>query len=336
MPEHAKSEVIIRQWEMLRLVPAHGHPGRSALELASALESRGYPVTRRTVERDLDALARCMPLEVAANARPQRWRWQKNRRLDVPGMEVAEAMALFMMRDAIETHLPVCFRETIQSRFAEADKVLRALAQTGSRIRWSDRVRVVPSHQVLRPPQVPTRIIQTLQTALLRDVALDATYTALSEDGPRRRTLFPRALLLRGSAVYLIAHQKGGGAAPHHYAVQRFSSARLLEFESWPTEPFSLDEFMAAGTDQFGTGRDIRLKAIVSESLFRILRDTPVSDDMKIDTRGREKVLTATVRDTWALHSWLLGHGENIRVLLPLALRTEIASRARAAAAQYD
>ena len=320
---------------MLRLVPANGHPGRSALELASALETRGYQVTQRTVERDLEICSvhaarnrrqgSSSPLAMAEDPEPR-----------VPGMEAAEAMALFIMRDAIKTHLPVCFRETIQSRFAEADKVLRALAQTGSRIRWSDRVRVVPSHQILRPPQVPTRIIQTLQTALLRDVALDVTYTSLSDDGPRRRTLFPRALLLRGSAVYLIAHQKGGGAAPHHYAVQRFTSARLLEFEPWPTKPFSLDEFMAAGTNQFGTGRDIRLKAIVSESLFRILRDTPLSDDMKIDTRGREKVLTATVRDTWALHSWILGHGENIRVLLPLALRRESSRRAQAAAAQYD
>ena len=335
MPENPKSSVIVRQWEMLRLIPAHGQPGRSAQELAAALESRGYPVTRRTVERDLDALASCMPLEIAGKSRPQRWRWQKSRRLDVPGMEVAEAMALFMMRNAIETHLPACFTDAIQSRFAESDKVLKALARSGSGVRWSDRARIVPSHQVLRPPRVSTKVVQTLQSALLRDVAIEAAYQALSDAVPRKRVLYPRALLLRGSAIYLLAHQKGGDAAPHHYAVQRFSSVRLLEFEAWPTERFSLDEFMATGTDQFGTGHDIRLKATISDALTRTLRDTPLSEDMNLATRAGRQVLTATVRDTWALHSWILGHGENIRVLEPPALRAEIARRTSAAAAAY-
>jgi predicted DNA-binding transcriptional regulator YafY len=334
MPEHAKAEVIIRQWEMLRLVPPHDQPGRSAPEFAAALESRGYRVTRRTVERDLEALARCLPLQSDPLTRPARWRWQKNRRLDIPGMEVAEAMALFMMRNAIEAHLPSCLGDAIRSRFVEADKVLATLARAGG-VRWSDRVRIVPSNQVLQPPRVSARIVQTLQQALLRDVAVDASYQSLSDPAPRRRILYPRALLLRGSALYLVADQKGSGDPPHHYALQRFTSVRLLELEPWPNAPFSLDAFMAEGTNQFGAGVEIRLKAMVSPPLYRILRDTPLSADMTLVERGSAWVLTATVRDTWALHSWLLGHGENIRVLQPAALRALIARRTAAAVAQY-
>ena len=334
MPEHAKGDVIIRQWEMLRLVPPHDQPGRSAPEFVAALESRGYRVTRRTVERDLDALARCLPLQTDTRVRPARWRWQKKRHLDIPGMEVAEAMALFMMRNAIDAHLPSCFREAIQSRFVEADKVLATLARAGG-VRWSDRVRIVPSNQVLKPPRVSARIVQTLQQALLRDVAIDAAYQSLSDPAPRRRVLYPRALLLRGSALYLVADQKGSLDPPHHYALQRFTSVRLLELEPWSRAPFSLDAFMAEGTNQFGAGGEIALKAVVSTPLYRILRDTPLSEDMTLVARGSEWVLTATVRDTWALHSWLLGHGENIRVLQPIALRELIARRTAAAAGQY-
>src|ERR1700687_4119499 len=96
MPAQSKGQVIQRQWDLLRLIPRHDSPGRTAADLSGALSSRGYEVTRRTVERDLDGLLACMPLEINERERPQRWRWQKTRGLDVPGMEVAEAVALYM------------------------------------------------------------------------------------------------------------------------------------------------------------------------------------------------------------------------------------------------
>jgi predicted DNA-binding transcriptional regulator YafY len=45
--------------------------------------------------------------------------------------------------------------------------------------------------------------------------------------------------------------------------------------------------------------------------------------------------LSATVRDTWALHTWILGHAEHISVLQPVPLRRALAKRIRAAADQY-
>lgn len=47
MPESDKSDVILRQWQMLRLVPPHDQPGRSAQDLVAGLEERGFAVTRR-------------------------------------------------------------------------------------------------------------------------------------------------------------------------------------------------------------------------------------------------------------------------------------------------
>ncbi len=335
MPSHRKGEVIQRQWEMLRLLPVHDQPGRTVFELAEALDARGYQVTQRTVERDLDSLRECLPLEINSKERPQRWRWQKQRSVDIPGLESAEAMALFMMRDAMRAHLPGCFLEALQSRFAQADKTLAALARTGSRIRWADRVRIVPAHVVLNPPRVTPRIIQALQRALLGDIAIEVDYRSLQETTPSKRILYPRALILRGSSLYLIAHSKDSAGAPHHYAVQRFSSVRLRELEPWPNGPFSLDQFLADGKDQFGDGRSIRLTAIISTGLRNILQDSPLSDDMRIVERGAELRLTATVRDTWALHSWILGHAENISILQPSALRESIGTRLKHAAFHY-
>ncbi len=335
MPSHRKGDVIQRQWEMLQLIPPHDQPGRSTSELAAALEGRGYGVTQRTVERDLENLQECLPLEVNAKARPQRWRWQHHRGVDIPGLESAEAMALFMMRDAMKAHLPACFLESLHSRFAQADKTLRALARSGARVRWADRVRIVPAHVVLKPPRVAPKVLQTLQHALLNDIPVEAHYRSLQESAPACRLLYPRALILRGSSLYLIADRKGSAEPPHHYAVGRFSSVRLRELEAWISTPFSLDAFLADGTNQFGDGRSIRLKATITSPLRNILRDSPLSDDMQINEAGDALQLTATVRDTWALHSWILGHAENLCVLQPADLRERIAGRLKSAAAQY-
>ena len=261
MPLHAKADVILRQWEMLRLIPAHDHPGRSAADLTTALESRGYPVTRRTVERDLEHLQKCLPLDVDAQRRPQRWHWRKSRGLDIPGMEAAEAMALIVMRDALAVHLPSCFLEALHGRFAQADRTLAALARGGANGHWADRLRVLPVHAALKPPRIATRILQTLQRALLQDIPVEADYRPPRGHVLQRQLLYPRALILRGSAFYLIAHRKEGSAAPRRYAVQRLSSVRLRELEPWRRAPFSLDAFLAHRGGQFGAGREIRLRA---------------------------------------------------------------------------
>jgi len=147
--------------------------------------------------------------------------------------------------------------------------------------------------------------------------------------------LYPRALLLRGSSLYLIAQQKGGDAGVRHFALQRFSSARLRELEPWPPGNFSLDAFIDDGRDQFGEGIPIKLKLRITVPLYKTLSDSPLSDDMRVTEKAGVLTLTATVRDTWALHSWILGHAENVVVLEPSSLRDELRARIQEAATAY-
>jgi hypothetical protein len=193
---------MLRQWEMLRLIPRHDRPGRTSEEVAVALAMHGYDVTRRTGERDLESLLECMPLEINQRERPQRWRWQKTGTLDVLGMDAAEAMALYMMRDAMTAHLPSCFMDALQTRFAQANQTLRALARAGDKAQWSDRVRIVLDHVVLKHPRIAPRILHALQRALLNDIAVDVMYQSLQETAPvvsarppfaRFDTIFDRA-----------------------------------------------------------------------------------------------------------------------------------------------
>ncbi len=102
--------------------------------------------------------------------------------------------------------------------------------------------------QVCRQWLLP-KILQDLETALLNDIAIEVGYQSLKGSAPTRRLLYPRGLLLRGSSLYLIAHQKDAGETALHFAVQRFSTVRLRELEMWPAGAFSLDEFLKASVE---------------------------------------------------------------------------------------
>jgi hypothetical protein len=61
MPRATTNATLARQWELLRLVPGRP-PGKTVRQLVDGLEAAGYPVTKRTVERDLADLAEIFPL----------------------------------------------------------------------------------------------------------------------------------------------------------------------------------------------------------------------------------------------------------------------------------
>lgn len=336
MPSRSKGNVILRQWEMIQLIPARDHAGKTATELATQLATRGFPVTSRTIERDLEELQSVLPLDVDNKTRPKRWRWRRQPAVDIPGMESAEAIALSLTHETLARHLPASFLGALKRRLAQANRTLAAIAKAGSHGLWTDKVRVIPAHVVLAPPVVPTPILQALQSALLRDVPVEVQYKGHKDQSHQSRLLYPRGMILRGSSVYLIAHEKDGDAKPRHFALQRFGNVRLREMEPWPANPFSLDEFLKDGNQQFGEGTLITLQAIVSEELARILRDTPLGENMELTITSTGAVqLSTTIRDTWSLHTWILGHGQHIEVQSPPPLRALISERLAQAARQY-
>ena len=86
----------------------------------------------------------------------------------------------------------------------------------------------------------------------------------------------------------------------------------------------------------FGNGKTIRLSAVVSEWLKRILEETPMSVEQSFKLDGDDIRLTATVTDSWQLTWWLMSWGDGIEVVSPVALRRKIAGLLSDAAAQYE
>lgn len=142
-----------RQWELLKLLPAHG-AGKSSAALASQLSELGFQVTKRTVERDLQELLTIFPIECNQISIPYGWRWLPDSGLSLPGISLAEALSLQLVEDFLRPLLPLSLRRSLQPRFQLASG--KMTGHEGNQVKtWPDKVRVIP-------PQIDQQVLATV------------------------------------------------------------------------------------------------------------------------------------------------------------------------------
>jgi len=113
MPDNSKHDVIARQWEMLKLLPQYG-TGKSAGQLTSELAASGFEVDKRTVERDLIKLSTQFPIISDERSKPYGWRWSDDARIDLPSIELSEALSLKLMEQFLKPMLPSSMIRTLE------------------------------------------------------------------------------------------------------------------------------------------------------------------------------------------------------------------------------
>jgi len=177
--------------------------------------------------------------------------------------------------------------------------------------------------------------LSIVQEALLADVQIDVDYLVVSDGESKQMRLSPLALVNRGAVSYLVATAFEYDDV-RLYAMHRVRNATKTKDVVKRPANFDLDEYIQAGSMHFGTGKVIRLGALVSPALAKILEETPLSVDQVLTVTGDRSKLTATVSDSWQLTWWLMSQGAGIEVTAPVALRKKIGQKLAEAAAQYN
>ena len=154
----------------------------------------------------------------------------------------------------------------------------------------------------------------------------------------RPRWLASLQSLVRRSRTALICLQT---VAPPYadvcqYAIHRFREVETLPSSAQGLDDFDLQEYLASNALQFGSTAKISLQARLSDSLARLLRETPLSTDMALEKLQDGYRLQATISDTWQLQWWILSQGDALMVEAPQSLRERIAEKLKRASAQYE
>lgn len=340
MPSENVTRTLVRILDLMRHLPEVG-TGLTAAQLHALLEADGYSIDKRTVERDLNTLAEAYPTHIWCNngSKPYGWRWHKDAKIVLTSMGITDALSLSVIEDTIKPLLPAEVLGVLHSRFAQARRTLDSMASNNKNAAWAHKVRIVPPSLPLLPPEVNADALREIQDALLNDEQVEAEYRSASTGEAKPMTLNPLALVQRGPVTYLVAtafkyHD------PRLFAMHRFSSAKRSYLPSEKCEGFDIDAYIAQGGLQFGNPEadcgEIELNALVEEGLARILAETPLAAEQKLEQEhdGRWR-LRATLHDTMQLEWWLLSQCTSVEVVEPSALRERIAGRLHEAASRY-
>lgn len=320
------NDTQLRQWSMLKRIPQHPRQ-ITARELSEYMESEGFKVSKRTVERDLISLSEIFPLHTNERSRPYGWSWSKDAEsFSLPSMSPLQALTLKLAHDHLATLLPASLLTTLAPYFKCADGVLSSGEGVKKIANWRNKVAVVSPNQPLIPPSIPTEIIEAVHSALLAEQQIEISYTSRDQGETKTYPAHPLGLVQRGAVSYLVATLYDYNDI-RMFALHRIKSAQVLEQPAKVPENFDLTEYIRHGAFGFEESGEIKLVLRFTTEAVEHLKETPLSLDQQIepDKPGWMR-LKATVADTAQLRWWLMAFGDQVEVLEPANLREEFVS----------
>jgi predicted DNA-binding transcriptional regulator YafY len=336
MPKKPEShQTLMRQWDMLRMIPRY--PVKlSAATVVARLNGEGYSVTKRTVERDLQALSRVFPLMSDSRSMPFGWSWEPHAApFDVPQLTPTQALAFVVMQEYHAALLPGSVTTDLEPYFRMARQRLQKVASGGAGRQWLTRIQVIPPTQALIPPKVMPAVHAAVTEALLRDRKLTIGYRKRGAESPRDAVISPLGLVQRGALLYLVATFESFGDV-RTLVLHRIVHAEVLRERSSRPDGFDLAEHVGKGFLDFGSGETIKLVAMFEEEAIIHLAESPLAEDQSLSSSSNGMVtVSATVMDTPQLRWWLLGFGGRVEVLKPAGLRRRMAETSGLMAARY-
>lgn len=322
---------------MLLRIPA-GAPGMTSGDLKDYLSDKGYPVSKRTIERDLNELSVTFPLLVLEpEKKPYRWVWCRERMPELGTLSISDALSLCLMGNLLKTVLPKSLLSAFARKLEQAERTLAAMQTEEPNTRWRHKVRFVPTDLQLLPPEIDDKVLQTVQDAVVLEKQIEVSYTSFGAKSASQMTLNPCGLLMRGSVPYLITSIEPFTDL-RQLPLHRMRRPKILQTKSkLPPSGFDIDAFITSGKTHFGTAEPIRLRANISNELAQYLAETPLAKDQKISGTQDPQTwtLTATVPNTWQLEMWILSQAEHVQVLAPTKLKSLIHNRLKMALERY-
>lgn len=315
-----------RQWLMLSKIPVSPRKIDSAT-IESQLAEAGYPVSRRTIQRDLMKLAKLgvFPVEYDDRSTPYGWSWMKDGVLfNIPSMEPHTALTFLLVDQYLARMIPPSTRKVLKNYVDNAGKVLDKLSGTALRT-WPDKISMAPKSFQLQAPEIKPGVLEVAFEAVLKERKLNLNYRRRNDNQPREYPdINPLGVVFVDNLIYLVG-TVGEYATPLQFLLHRMASATMLPSPANIPEGFTLDGYLKQGEFSYPTGEGtIQLKALFDKEDAIYLFETRFPGELKLDKAKDDMVLLeAEVQDSYHLRSWLMSFGDGVEVLEPEELRDD-------------
>jgi len=329
------SDTLMRQWQMLRLIPRH--PSKvSTTQLIQSLADEGFDITQRSLQRDLVKLSEIYPLQRDERSKPYGWSWMSGASvMDIPSMDSHTALAFWLADQHLKPLLPKTTLHKLQSYFKAATDKLNHIQTDKGMPAWRNKIRVLHRGPNLQSPMIDEHIQDQVYDALLKNRKLSISYQP-REANEKEYDINPLGLVLKDGVSYLVC-SIGDYTDIRLLTLHRFIKASILDVPVLVPKDFNLDKYIAAGELDFVIKGEVKFKALFSKSAAFHLNERPLSNDQTmVDDVDDKVLLTATIHDTSELRWWLLSFGDQVEVLEPKNMRHDMKNIIQSAAKFYD
>lgn len=317
------SDTILRQLEMLRLIPHHPRKIDST-GMNSLLAGCGFEITARTVQRDLQKLSLMFPIQCDESPGRFGWSWMENSDpITLTAMPPHVAITFKMVEQFLTQLLPAASSSHLASYFKAADGTLQGLSDQ-SFAKWSDKVCMSQRAHALIAPELSQDVIDAIYTGVFTERCLEIEYRTAKDERIKDAVVHPQGLIVRGPVIYLLCTFWGYDDV-RQLPLHRINNAKLTDTPATLVEHFSVAQYIEDNQQDIVLSDEIQLKARISRQQATYLAETPLAKTQQLVNENDDySLLTATLKDTLQLRRWLLSMTGELEVLEPLELRKVI------------
>lgn len=328
-------DTLLRLFALLRLIPTE--PQRIATPiLLEKLRDRGFSVTLRSIQRDLNRLSIPFSLLCDDSEMPFRWSFTRNAPLQLQDMDAPTALALYLSEHHLHALLPQTVLDQLSPQFRRARNYLQGAGGNGL-ADWARRVRAVPNGKTLIPAAVSPEVWAQVSSALLERRQLQVSYRSRSKNAINQLRLHPAGLVSRHAISYLIA-TVGDYHDLRQFALHRIHKIEVLAEPAEPHSAFDVDDYIASGVFNLREARtEVELVADVHPQIAFLLNETPLSHEQTLSdlpTQDWKRLRAKVPLDRETLW-WIFALNDNIRVHAPQVWVDEIRQRLHSMQAFY-
>lgn len=325
---------FIRKLELAKLVPRVPNSATVERLHRQLNHERGFDVSLRTVQRDLQDLSVVFDLDCSGTPP----RWSRPRAVDddeLPIHDTYTALTFCLVEDYLHRILPVNVTHSLAPIFTKARQLLNAADEDFDAKRWYQSVQILPRAMELMPPAIDEGVFRVVCEALWHRDELWVTYQNRTDDAPKSLHMHPHGLVMRDGVMYLLATLKTY-ADIRHIAIHRIISAEPTGRDAVIQAGFDLGDYIAKGHFAYVEGPPLDLVLHFDGYVGQHLLETPINDTQqsKMLEDGRIEI-RARVQDTQQLRWWVLGFGDGVEVVAPDQFRGTIAAEVAKMAARY-
>ncbi|ODS63799.1 MAG: hypothetical protein ABS41_04825 [Arenimonas sp. SCN 70-307] len=320
-------QTLFRQWLMLQALPRA--PLRTtAADIADRLAGEGHRISKRSVERDLQALSEVFPIECDDRSKPYGWSWMRNApSFSLPGMSPLQALVLKTAEVHLKGLLPASQLAELKPLFQQASQTLGTKPNREGLAAWPRTIAVVPATLPLIPPEIDPDVLRTIHQALIDHRQVRITYQPRATKQTKSYAIHPIGLIQRGSVSYLACTVEDF-EDPRLLAMHRIRKAEALDAAARKQPPEVMEAAKAMVTSGFSDRGPIKLVMRMASDAIAHIEENRLSADQTISETEDPKwmLVKAKVNDTEQLRWWLYGYADRIVIVRPLALRRTFAS----------